>query len=178
MENFRFQMDLHKWDVNLTKYEDAKKAYEDYGERIKNLDQSIIDINFLHADTENKYAFHKTNGGKHSVIKDPNGIVYIETSGDEFSIHEITHIRQSLMMGGLRFKGGQSGKLEYAGYRFEENAAADYEIEAYQKQHSFNGSFRGARFLNEINLWSVGNMRDEKYKLIYPFIYDLARKKK
>ncbi|MCL2312659.1 MAG: RHS repeat-associated core domain-containing protein, partial [Firmicutes bacterium] len=179
MEEQRKQMDLHKWDVNLTKYENAKNAYEDYGERIKNLDQSIIDINFLHADTENKYAFNKTNGGKHFVVKDPNGIVYIETSGDEFSIHEITHIRQSLKAGGLKFgtKGAEKNKLLNAGTGISPFRRSYNEVEAYQMQHSFNGSFRGARFLNEINYNSVGNMRNENYpfELIYPEIHLYAR---
>ena len=71
--------------------------------RISNLNISKADIDVLGADQNNVYALSPISGGEHKVRQGSDGKVYIETSSEALSIHEITHVRQSLDAGGLKF---------------------------------------------------------------------------
>ncbi|EGC19567.1 hypothetical protein HMPREF9141_2107 [Prevotella multiformis DSM 16608] len=112
-------------------------------------------------------------GGRHTVRQGDDEKVYIETSSDALSINEITHVRQSLTSGGLKF--GKRGELLNAGKSLK--AIANMEIEAYRMQYSFDTTFPGntyGRGLNGIDLQSVGNIMDDQHQIVYPIIYDYA----
>jgi RHS repeat-associated protein len=143
---------------------------------IKNLGQAIDDINRLGFDQENVYAFNNISGGQHNVRKDgSDGKIYIETSSDAISIHEITHVRQSLTSsGGLRFD--PDGRLYNAGG--SERGQAMMEVESYRMQYSYDKSFPGntkGKGLNGIDIHSVGNIRDNGIP-VYPNIYNYSNK--
>ena len=101
------------------------------------------------------------DGGIHQVWKGEDGKVYIDTSSEAMSIHEITHVKQSLESGGLEFSEG--GQLLNAGIRAPMRdryaAISQMEVDAYRMQYSFDCSFPGrAKSLNDINAHSVGNI--------------------
>lgn len=96
--------------------------------RISNLNTSKADIDLLGADQSNVYALSSISGGKHKVRQGSDGKVYIETSSDALSIHEVTHVRQSLDAGGLRFS--TNGELLNAGVGIR--SVSNMEIEAYK----------------------------------------------
>ena len=115
------------------------------------------------------------DGGIHQVWKGEDGKVYIDTSSDAMSIHEITHVKQSLESGGLEFSEG--GKLLNAGSRLSPRKGryeviSQMEVDAYRMQYSFDRSFPGyARSLNDINVHSVGNIGNG---MIYEEIRDYS----
>jgi len=142
----------------------------------KNLQQAVEDIDRLGADQDNVYAFNHTSGGQHNVRKGSDGIIYIDTSSNALSIHEITHVRQSLTSGGLRFD--HNGRLYNAGNG--ERRQAMMEVEGYQMQYSYDKSFpgyTGNKGLFGIDIHSVGNIRDNGV-LVYPNIYNYSNKLK
>lgn len=171
-ENFArlFEGDLN--DKELTKV--INNINEDIT-RINNLGQAIEDIDRLGNDRDNVYAFSKISGGQHNVHKGDDNIIYIQTSSDAMSIHEVTHVRQSLTSGnGLRFD--PSRRLYNAGK--SERSQAQMEIEAYRMQYSYDKSFpgrTGGKGINGIDIHSVGNIRDNG-KLVYPSINNYSRK--
>lgn len=113
----------------------------DLNQRISNLEQSKSDIDLLGNDTHNTYKFTSVSGdGAHMVTKGEDGLIYIETSGDALSIHEITHVRQAMKAGGLEFT--SNGQLKNPGTREKSQiekyqSISNAEVEAYQKQFSF-----------------------------------------
>ena len=115
------------------------------------------------------------DGGIHQVWKGEDGKVYIDTSSEAMSIHEITHVKQSLESGGLEFSEG--GKLLNAGSRLSPKDGryreiSKMEVDAYRMQYSFDRSFPGyARSLNDINVHSVGNIGNG---MIYEEIRDYS----
>lgn len=115
------------------------------------------------------------DGGIHQVWKGEDGKVYIDTSSEAMSIHEITHVKQSLESGGLEFSEG--GKLLNAGSRLSPKDGryreiSKMEVDAYRIQYSFDRSFPGyARSLNDINVHSVGNIGNG---MIYEEIRDYS----
>ena len=94
---------------------------------------------------------------------------------EAMSIHEITHVKQSLESGGLEFSEG--GKLLNAGSRLSPRKGryeviSQMEVDAYRMQYSFDRSFPGyARSLNDINVHSVGNIGNG---MIYEEIRDYS----
>ena len=146
--------------------------------RIDNLENSREDIDFLGNEEETTFAFLKTEGGRHSVKRSSSGKILIETSSDALSIHEITHIIQSWQAGGLEFN--SEGNLLNAGInaptRDRYQAISNMEIEAYKRQYSFDLSFPGSgiRRLNDINIHSVGRIRDSSGEPVYPLIKELS----
>lgn len=88
----------------------------------------------------------------------------IETSGNAVTIHEITHIRQSLKKGGLFFN--SRGELRNPGFENDSKAnheiiaAGNYEIEAYQAQYSldFRSLPQSVGNIDNIDLFYVGNI--------------------
>lgn len=146
--------------------------------RISNLNNSKADIDRLGDDKNNIYALSKISGGEHKVRQGSDGKVYIETSSDAYSIHEITHVRQSLNAGGLEFSARgellNSGKGK--GESYFKNVS-EMEIEAYKMQYSYDRSFpgnTGGKGLYGIDVHSVGNIRNDKGKVIYDKIYEYS----
>jgi hypothetical protein len=144
------------------------------------LNTSKTDIDVLGADQNNVYTLSQTNGGEHHVRKSSDGKIYIETSSDALSIHEITHVRQSLEAGGLKFS--KNGELLNAignvkvGSESWYKAITDNEVEAYQMQYSYDLSFPGnlgGKGLQGINVHSVGNIRNPATNT---YIYDPIKK--
>jgi hypothetical protein len=88
------------------------------------------------------------------------------------SIHEITHVRQSLNAGGLNFN--SDGKLTLSGTRA---AVSAMEVEAYRMQYSYDRSFPcdffGGGGLRGINIHSVGGIIHDN-QLLYPVIFQLS----
>ena len=140
--------------------------------RISNLNTSKADIDLLGADQSNVYALSSISGGKHKVRQGSDGKVYIETSSDALSIHEVTHVRQSLDAGGLRFS--TNGELLNAGVGIR--SVSNMEIEAYKMQYSYDMSFPGSlrgRGLQGIDVHSVGGITNDG-KHVYPVIYQYS----
>ena len=140
--------------------------------RISNLNISKADIDVLGADQNNVYALSPISGGEHKVRQGSDGKVYIETSSDALSIHEITHVRQSLDAGGLKFS--TNGELLNAGVGIR--GISNMEIEAYKMQYSYDRSFPGSlggRGLQGIDIHSVGSIINDG-KHVYPAIYQYS----
>ena len=151
-------------DKKMAKLENQIKEGK---QRIDNLKQSMNDIKQLGDDQNTTYAFRQIGGGEHHVRQGDNGTVYIETSSDAMSIHEITHIRQSLDAGGLKFS---NGLLNNAGKKLE--SMCNMEVEAYKMQYSYDRSFPGrTNGLNGIDVHSVGNITNEHGAPVYGFIH-------
>ena len=172
--NSKYQTKIESGDLSAKKMERLQNGIAENNEKISHLRKSLSDINLLGEDNENTYAFRRTNGGEHHVVLE-EGTVFIETSSDALSIHEITHVRQSLDAGGLEF---HDGYLKNAGTA--PRKMAGNEIEAYQMQHSFDDSFPGnVPSVNAINIQSVGNIKNSSGGLVYPWIriiYENERK--
>lgn len=146
--------------------------------RISNLNKSKADIDRLGDDKNNIYALSKISGGEHKVRQGSDGKVYIETFSDAYSIHEITHVRQSLNAGGLEFSAGGEllNSAKGTGKSYFDNLS-EMEIEAYKMQYSYDRSFpgnTGGRELYGIDVHSVGNLRNDKGKVIYDKIYEYS----
>ena len=140
--------------------------------RISNLNTSKADIDILGVDQNNVYALSSISGGEHKVRQGSDGKVYIETSSDALSIHEITHVRQSLDAGGLKFS--TNGELLNAGVGIR--GVSNMEIEAYKMQYSYDRSFPGSlrgRGLQGIDVHSVGGIINDG-KHVYPAIYQYS----
>ena len=119
-------------------------------------------------DQKHIYALSPISGGEHRVRQGSDGKVYIETSSDAMSIHEITHIRQSLNAGGLKFSA--NGELLNSGVGLK--SISGMEIEAYKMQYSYDGTFPGnlgGRGLQGIDVHSVGGIMNDG-KPVYPAI--------
>ena len=147
---------------------------DEFYARILYLSQSINDIDLLEND-ENIYSFNTISGGEHYVRK-VGDIIYIETSSDALSIHEITHIRQALSVGFMEFD--SMNRLKNPGTKMKGPAAnniANVEIEAYRAQYSYDTSFPGITTnLQGIDVHSVGNIVNEIGQILYPLIHALS----
>ncbi len=147
---------------------------DEFYARILYLSQSINDIDLLEND-ENIYSFNTISGGEHYVRK-VGDIIYIETSSDALSIHEITHIRQALSVGFMEFD--PMNRLKNPGTKMKGTAAnniANVEIEAYRAQYSYDTSFPGITTnLQGIDVHSVGNIVNEIGQILYPLIHALS----
>ena len=148
-------------------------------ERIASLQKSINDISLLGSDPNNTYTLNSISGGYHYVHLAKNGNVLIDASSDAFAIHEITHVRQALQAGGLQFNNAGSlinpGEYYYSNRQNRFQNISNMEIEAYRIQHSFDESFYlPIKRLSEINVHSVGNIRDESNNFVYPYIHSLS----
>ncbi len=139
-------------------------------DRIGELNGSLSDIEMLGND-EAVYAFSNPadGSGMHHVRLGDNGIVYIETSSTDLSLHEIRHVAQSLENGGLKFS--ESMMLKNAGGH-DYRKIANMEIEAYKRQYAYELNFPGqlnGQGLDGINAHSVGNLKIQD-TFIYPEI--------
>lgn len=155
-------------DKQISKLEGKISESQDI---ISNLNTSKADIDLLGADPINTYAFSHIEGGSHTVVKGDDGKIYIQTSSDALSVHEITHVRQSLETGRLKF---YDGKLLNAASGTSEELFSQMEIDAYQMQYSVDRSFPGnlkRKGLKGIDVHSVGNIwnstkKDYQYRII------------
>lgn len=139
-------------------------------QRVSLLQRSINDIDLLSSDNRT-YALRNINGGEHHVVLGDNDVIYIETSSNAISLHEISHIRQSLNGRGLIF---DNRRLVNNGTT--RNSISANEIEAYKIQYSYDTSFPGGGgTLNGITIQSVGNIRNDRGEFVYPIINDYAR---
>ena len=171
------QAKIEKGELSEKKITKLKDKISEAKERISNLETSKSDIDILGNDVNNTYAFSHISGGEHHVRKDNDGKVYIETSSEAFSIHEITHIRQSLNnVGILQF--GSNGRLTNAG-RSSYKSFASMEIEAYKMQYSYDTSFPGdthGKGLQGIDVHSVGGIyNSETKKYVYKIIREYSQ---
>ena len=98
-----YQKKLMQEGLSTRKVEKINEQINEAESRISNLNKSKSDIDLLGQDENNTYVLTRIDGGRHTVRQGNNEKVYIETSSDALSIHEITHVRQSLTSGGLRF---------------------------------------------------------------------------
>ena len=158
-------------DKQLAKLESKISTAQD---RISRLETSKADIDRLDADPNNIYSLSSISGGEHHVRQDSDGKVYIQTSSDAFSLHEISHVRQSLDAGGLKFSTDGNSYLLNSGAGVV--GVTRNEVEAYQIQYSFDLSFPGSlrgQGLQGINVHSVGGIMNNG-KPVYPVIYQYS----
>ena len=163
---------LDKGGLSVKQVSKLESKILEANNRISNLNASKADIDVLGADQNNVYVLSSISGGEHKVRQSSDGKVYIETSSDALSIHEITHVRQSLDAGGLKFS--TNGELLNAGVGIK--GVAKMEIEAYKMQYSYDRSFPGSlggRGLQGIDVHSVGGIINDG-KHVYPVIYQYS----
>ena len=150
----------------MSKGKEYKKQEESNKEKkamIGYLEQSIKDIDLLGADENHIYKFERVKDGVHNVRQSDSGEIVIQTSGNAFSIHEITHVRQALSVeGGFQFD--TYGLMMNPGVFSESNKVmrmAEFEIDAYKAQYSFNyGSMpRNVSNIFNIDIHYVGSIR-------------------
>jgi hypothetical protein len=144
-----------------------------YGDMVSNLNQSIADINKLGDDQNHTYGLNSsTSTTEGYVSKGTTGTINIVGDGMQLTIHEITHVRQSLDAG--RFNFSSNNKLQYTGPGVEVQEQA--ELEAYQKQFSVHrtdlGSGLNLRSPNDITPQIIGNIRRNNGALVYPAIHN------
>jgi len=143
--------------------------------RISNLETSKADIDKLGADQDHTYALSNVSDGEHHVRQGDDGKVYIETSSNALSLHEISHVRQSLDAGGLRFSTDGNSYLLNSGTGIV--SAARNEVEGYKMQYSLDQSFPGnlhGQGLQGINVNSVGDIKNNNGAYVYPLIHQYS----
>jgi len=159
-------------------FEDEIVAHIDeisaFGERVSNIRKSINDIDKLGDDQRHTYVLNSNESTTDGyVAKGRDGKISIVGNGGELTVHEITHIRQSLDAGKLNFDPNNK-KLQY----ISPNVAvqANQEVEAYQRQFSIKRTDLGTgiKFYspNEITPQVVGKIRRPNGTLVYPAIYN------
>ncbi|MDR2407162.1 MAG: hypothetical protein LBE13_03495 [Bacteroidales bacterium] len=158
----KYQAKIDNGGLSDKKTAKLERKISDAQDRISNLNTSRADIDRLGEDQNNTYALNHISGGEHHVKQGNDGKVYIETSSDALSLHEISHVRQSLDAGGLKFEKGKSLNAYYNGTPKE---FSNMEIEAYQIQYSYDMSFPGKTSnLRGIDVHSVGNIWNSEKK--------------
>ena len=176
-DNTKLQAKIDKGGLSNKKLAKLRNRLAENNERINNLNQSKADIDLLGEDN-NTYVLSNINGGEHHVRLGDDQKVYIETSSDALSIHEITHVRQSLVAGGLKFSKG--GRLLNIGSPNNYPLISKAEVEAYKMQYSYDKSFPGTvSSLSDIDIRTVGNIRKENGEPVYQQInaYNIYKKK-
>ncbi|MDE6342061.1 MAG: hypothetical protein K2K93_07070 [Muribaculaceae bacterium] len=151
----------------------------DLKKRILLMQKALSDIDLLAKDDKYTYAFsHNDGSGENSVRLGDDGIVYIETSDNALSVHEITHVRQykeASTDGSLDFN--SKGLLKNAGTR-EKNPSiriqhiSDNEVEAYQMQFAYNPHSmpNKAKDIGSIDLHYVGSIKNGIGQPVYDII--------
>jgi RHS repeat-associated protein len=159
-------------DVKGKRLKTLEKNISNANKRIENLNKSIEDINCLANDGEHIYHFNNIEGigARHGIRKGEGKNIYIDTSSDAISVHEITHIRQALDADNFNFNNKNMLLNPGNGIR----SISFNEVEAYQRQYSVDGSFPGNLYdkgIDGITLHSVGNIYDNKTNsFVYPQI--------
>jgi RHS repeat-associated protein len=147
----------NKTIANLT------KSNTDLTGRNENLRTGIAAIAAMRADLNNNYSFESpaNDDGTHHVLQGTGKNVIVEGSNTGLFLHESVHILQNLNSGGLRF----STKAETLGLLLNVGATGSHigdEVQSYQVQFSFDGSFStsSARNLSDINPATVRDLHD------------------
>ena len=157
----------------------SKAQLSELNQRIELLQKSLSDIDLLDADTQYTYALSRTDGsGAHTVRMGEDGIVYVETSENALSVHEIAHVRQSKEATGdgtLDFN--SKGILKNPGTRAKGQskqniAISQAEIEAYRMQYSYDPKSMPKKVsdLGSIDVHYVGSIRTASGQFVYPSI--------
>jgi len=157
-------------DVNLTddQVKDINDKISALSDRVNELNASIDDIKQLGDDEMNTYVLNQNGGGTNGdVTQESNGKVSINAPTNGLALHEIKHITQSEIAGGLKFI---NGKLQNAGRNGDEKI--NNEVQSYKAQFSLNGNIPGG-----VPIWSplnitptmVRNMRNSDRTLTYPY---------
>ena len=167
--------------------EDYTKALEKINslfEKRHYLQSALNDIELLEKDENYLFSLSLTQSGdsQHTINYVMKGEkdkdtrlfnIYIMASGYDTFLHEIAHIRQALLVGGLRFDSQR--KLRNAGFVDQDNPykkMAEYEIEAYRIQYSYSienilGNYSHP---NAIDINYLMRILDENGRPIYNFI--------
>jgi len=144
-----------------------------FGERVSNIGKSINDIDKLGDDQRHTYVLN-SNGSTTDgyVAKGRDGKISIVGNGGSLTVHEITHVRQSLDAGRLDFNSNK--KLQYISLNI--TIQANQEVEAYQRQFSIKrtdlSTGLNLRNPNEITPQVVGKMRWPNGTFKYPAIHN------
>jgi RHS repeat-associated protein len=161
-------------DADVKTYTDEILAFTDM---IPNIETTVSNIDRLGTDKKHIYSLQSNQDTKIGYVsKGKNDVINIVGDGMELTVHEITHVRQSLDAGKLTFD-SRTNKLGYAKPGVENQA--NYEVEAYQKQFSItrknyfdSGLGQTLRSPNQITPQMVGNLkRPGTNKLMYPAIH-------
>ena len=163
------------------KYEKQEESNKEKKAMIGYLEQSVKDIDLLGEDDMHIYSTRRVSNGVHKVVAGKGRLVTIQTSGDAVTIHEITHIRQSLNKGGLFFN--SRGELRNPGFTSDSRDprqimdAGDYEVEAYKVQYSldFRSLPLGVDSINGIDLFYIANIQYDNNPG-YPWLLNLINK--
>ncbi|MDE6769012.1 MAG: hypothetical protein K2J78_04715 [Muribaculaceae bacterium] len=155
----------------------------DLNQRIGFLKKSLSDIDLLGQDTQYTYTLSQVDGsGAHNVRLGEDGMVYIETSENALSVHEIAHVRQSKESSG-------DGTLEFDSKGFLKNPGtgakgkskqymgiSKSEIEAYRMQFSFDPRSMPNKVSNvgSIDVHYVRTIRTASGKFAYPEIHQFS----
>jgi hypothetical protein len=169
-----YQSMINNGTLNDADVEIYTKEVSAFRDMASNLNQSTADINKLGGDPSHTYALSSNeNIVAGYVSKGTNGKISIVGDGMALTVHEITHVRQSLDAEQLNFD-TETNKLQYTGPGVEIKANA--EVEAYQKQFSVKrtdlGTGLNLRGPNEITPQVIGNRRRANGALVYPDIYN------
>jgi len=145
-----------------------------FGEMASNLGTSVTDIDRLGNDQRRTYVLNSNESTTNGYVeRSTNGKVNIVGDGGSLTVHEITHVRQSLDAGRLNFS-NTNNRLQYTGPGAVTQANA--EVEAYQMQFSVRrtdlGSGLNLRSPSQITPQIVGNMRHSNGTLVYPAVYN------
>jgi RHS repeat-associated protein len=160
--------------LNSADIEIYTKEISAFKDMVSNLETSIKDISRLGDDQKHTYSLNSNENTKEGyVLKGIDGKINIVGDGMGLTVHEITHVRQSLDAGKFNFN-PKNNKLQYTAPSVEVQAEA--EVEAYQKQFSVKrtdlGSGLNLRSPNEITPQIIGNKRRANGTLVYPDIYN------
>ena len=175
-DNTKLQAKIDRGGLSDKKLAKLEGRISEGHDRIANLHKSKADIDLLGADQKHVYALLQISGGIHTVRSGDGNKVYIETSSDALSIHEITHVRQSLEAGGLQFKDGNLINVGSNYTKGEEKykAISNMEIEAYKMQYSYDKSFPGTvSSLKDIDVHSVGGIMNGEHP-VYEAIHQYS----
>ena len=153
-----------------------KEIISENAKKKEMLRQSLKDIEAIGKAKETfRLSSPSQDNGEHGVVKGDGGVIKIEGSNTGLHIHEIRHVGQSLEAGGVKFNA--KGQLKnpaktYAGAR-------NNEVNAYQTQYSFDGSFpAGASSLKDINSRTLMDIKNDSGKVIYKALQGPKSKKK
>jgi len=170
-DNTEIQAQIDKGGLSEKKLAKLQDKLNNNSSKIENLNQSLADVKSI---GEAKETYRLTGpsqtNGTHRVIKGSDGSINIEGSSTGLHIHEIRHIGQSIESGGVKFN--SSGELLNAASVINGDYSKIYnnEINAYQVQYSFDGSYPGgASSLKDINTKSLRDLKDDDGNYTYRY---------
>ena len=168
----KYQKEIDSGTLNDADVEANKKEITAFGERVSNIKKSVEDIDRLGNDQKHTFVLNSSTNTKMGYVeKGRNGKINIIGNGGDLTVHEITHIRQSLDAGKLIFD-SKTNKLGYSGIGVKIQANA--EVEAYQKQFSIHRTNLNTglplQSPTDITPQVVGKIKRTDGSLMYPVI--------